>query len=178
MASRFIATDSDRVTAAVIPVPLFAGIANSSDPLTLDVVLSGSGSKARLNTPTVNNTSATYRHGFFVRLPVTFISGSEITVNVTGFVDVAPTVSKTLDLEAWKTASDGTVVGSDLVSTSAQAITTSAAVYSFTVDGSGLVAGDILLLNVAFALDDTGGSGAKKGLLTKVEATTALRFGM
>lgn len=174
----FKITDGDVVSSSVIPVPLFAGIPNSSNPFTNDVTLSGSGSKARLITPVVNNTSGTFLHSFIVRLPVSFVSGTDITVNLTGFVDVSPNVSKTIDIEAWKMASDGTVVGSDLNSTSAQAITTSAGVYSFTVTGAGLVAGDLLLVNVAFALDDTGGSGNKKGVLTKIETTTSLYFGV
>jgi len=65
---------------------------------------------------------------------------------------------ETIDCEVWELADAGTV-GSDLVSTTIQTITTDAfATYTFTINAGGLVAGDKILVFVRTAITEDAGT--------------------
>lgn len=125
----------------------------------------------------VNNTSATFIMAYEVELPRSFVPGS-YTCNVRAHVDVNPNTTKTVDLLVWKMGDDGITTGSDLVSTSAQSVTTTDAEYAFTVNLSGLLAGERLFVEVQMALDDSGGTGDKFGFINKVALSGSLRGGV
>lgn len=89
-------------------------------------------------------------------LPGTYIPGRDVTLTVNANRTGTGTAgTNTVDVQVYRVASDGTQ-GADLVTTAAQAITATAADYSFIVTGTGLVAGDRLLVQVVTVMQETG----------------------
>ncbi|MCU0872012.1 MAG: hypothetical protein MUE50_06670 [Pirellulaceae bacterium] len=77
-----------------------------------------------------------------------------------------------VDVEAYKLDADGTPTGSDLVTTDAQSINSlTLATKTFTIDGTGLVAGDKLMIRLTMTINDTATGTAVKG---EVKRTTML----
>lgn len=146
-------------------------IQHGSNYFSSDAVI-GTGTRRRRwkSNAAVNNSANTFIMGFEAELPRSFVPGT-YTVVVSANVDVNPNVTQNLDALLWKMANDGITTGSDLVSTSAQAITNAAADYSFTVDLSGLVAGEKIFLELQAILDNTGGSGDKFAFINSVRLT-------
>lgn len=109
---------------------------------------------------------------FLFPLPNLYVSGAAITVRIRAKKDTtAGTVADKVDLVAKLV---GDTLGSELCTTAAQSITTSYANYDFTVDPTGLVAGDILALEVHGITDDTGGATNKAVFISRVEVRLAL----
>lgn len=106
---------------------------------------------------TASGTSITQKARFTAYLPAEYVSGGVVKLRVRAKVEVAANVSNTVDLSAYET--DGTL-SADLVTTSAQALTTSFADYDFVVTSTSLVAGDELDVLLTFAADDTGATNA------------------
>jgi hypothetical protein len=102
-----------------------------------------------------NNTSASEVAAFAFVLPENYVDGQAITVRVRAKVSAARQVSATVDIVAKKV---GDTLGSDICATAAQNLTTSYANYDFTITPTGLVAGDVLCIEVYLATNDTGGS--------------------
>lgn len=100
--------------------------------------------------------SASESAGFFFPLPADYVAGGAITVRVRAKVSAAREVAQTVDVVAKKVGD--AAVGSDICATAAQALTTAYANYDFTITPTGLVAGDVLQVDVYLATDDTGAS--------------------
>lgn len=110
-----------------------------------------------LTSEAANNNSKTNVCRFLFALPAEYDAGETITCRVRAKVGGALAVAQTVDIEAYK--SDlGAGVGSDLCATAAQAVTTSYANYDFTITPTGLVAGDLLDIELTMVANDTGGS--------------------
>lgn len=103
---------------------------------------------------------------FSLSLPAWYVAGSAITVRLRAKTTALSTVSDKVDC-TFKIVGD--TVGSDLVTTSAQQITTSYANYDFTVTPTGRVAGETIQLVVTTDLDDTGGAIGGVGSISKVQ---------
>lgn len=120
---------------------------------------------------TVNETEASI--GIFTfTLPPEYVAGGDIKIRAAAGVVLAgdaALTSATIDFEAYKQATDGTV-GSDLVATAATAITTTIANKDFTVTATGLVAGDKLNIKMTTSVvEEAGGTGAANSRITRLQ---------
>lgn len=113
--------------------------------------------------------SASESAGFVAVLPTNYVAGGAVTIRVRAKVSAARQVTQTIDATI-KKQGDATL-GSDIVATAAQTLTTSYANYDFTVTPTGLAAGDVLVGTIVAAADDTG--GGNNGAIT-VTAVTIL----
>lgn len=100
--------------------------------------------------------SASETAGALIALPANYVDGQAITLRIRAKVSAARQVAQTVDAVV-KLASDG-ALGSDICATAAQSLTTDFANYDFTVTPTGLVAGDVLWVEITLATDDTGAS--------------------
>lgn len=101
------------------------------------------------------------------RLPHTYVAGSTITCRVRAKqATTLLTVGTTVDVVAKLI---GDTLGSDICTTAAQTVTTSYANYDFTITPTGLVAGDLLAIEVFVIEDDTGGTVNTAGSISRVE---------
>lgn len=93
---------------------------------------------------------------YSVTLPSSYIPGRDITLTVNAARTGTGTVgTNTVDFQAYRVATDGTQ-GADIVTTAAQTISATATDYTFTVTGTGLVAGDRLLVQLVTVMQETG----------------------
>lgn len=91
-------------------------------------------------------------------LPPEYVSGQPITVRVRAKEEVgAATVSTTVDVKVYKTDKEAGI-GSDICATDAIDVTTAVGNKDFTVTPTGLVAGDVLDIEVTGVVTDTGGT--------------------
>ncbi len=115
-----------------------------------------------------NSKSDAFR--FLFALPVEYVAGETVTLRVHSMITGNVNVAQTVDASAYKV--DGAAgIGSDLVSTSAIALTTSFADHDFTITPTTLGPGDILDIQITLAANDTGASNNK---LCKVGAVQML----
>lgn len=105
---------------------------------------------------TTNNSSATETASFVVVVDSAMLKNTAMTIVARAKVSAARQVAATIDATA-KVVSDGSL-GSDLVTTSAQALTTSYADYYFTMPMTSIIAGSKIVVTLSCAADDTGGS--------------------
>jgi hypothetical protein len=157
---------------------LSAGINVGSDNLTLS-----NGTFAapatKLASPTVNNNTKTCdmrfrdvlcaRHVEAATIDLTapvpeVAANANVSVIVRARSTGTPTTSKTLDLVAFRSNREGSVdtsigTSGDVCTTAAQTVTTSWADYTFTLDGTGLLAGDPMEYCFRTFQNDTGGTG-------------------
>lgn len=104
-----------------------------------------------------NNTSVTEKAACYVALPSNYQAGGTLTLRLRGSVSVARTASCTIDAVVKKLGDAG--LGSDICETAAQSInSTTAANKDFVITPTGLVAGDVLMVEVTIVNNDTGGS--------------------
>ncbi len=117
------------------------------------------------NAPTLQGvdfggTSTDEKGSFEFVLPAEYVAGETITCRL--LAAMLTTISDgtaTVDVEAWKVAATG-LVGSDLCATAAQSINSlTPANKDFTITPTGLVAGDKLMIRLAFGGSDTGNLG-------------------
>lgn len=104
-------------------------------------------------------------------LPENYVSGGTITISA--FVDVqgAGTLgSCTIDFEAYKMTLATGAVGSDLVTTAAQAINATGAEKTFTVTPTGLVAGDKLVVKMTTSVVESAAT-AIRAVITRLGVT-------
>lgn len=102
-----------------------------------------------------NNTKTDKALWEFV-LPDTYVAGQDLTLTVNADYDgtgVAGT--KTIDASVYEQAAVGTGT-TDLCATAAQTLTATAASYVFIITGTNLVPGDVVLIVVTVALEETG----------------------
>lgn len=121
---------------------------------------------------TINETEVSV--GWFrFTLPDKYVAAGDVKVRVVaGLVDAgtADIGACTIDVEAREQGDNGTV-GADLVTTAAQAISTTFAAKDFVVTAAGLVAGDVLVCKLISSVVETaGGSGdALNSRITKLQ---------
>lgn len=118
-----------------------------------------------LTTSAVSSGTATRSASFIYTVPSNYKAGTNITVRIRAKVDTVPGTSATLSA-TFKAISDGGL-GSNLVTTSAQNLTTSYVDYDFTVNGASLTPGALCILTVTIAITT---SSAVTGTIAKVEA--------
>ncbi len=102
---------------------------------------------------------------FSFALPAWYVTGSAITVRLRAKTTALSTVSDTV-VCTFKVVAD--TVGSDLVTTAAQQMTTGYVNYDFVVTPTSRVAGETIQLVVTTALTDTGGTIGGVGSISKV----------
>lgn len=93
---------------------------------------------------------------FEFQLPPEYVAGGDISIRAG--VDVVGTGALgtcTIDFSAYLQNKTSGAVGSDLVSTAAQAISATAALLTFVVTPTGLVAGDLLIIKMTTSVDNT-----------------------
>lgn len=105
-----------------------------------------------------NSKSDAFR--FLYPLPIDYVAGGGVKIRIrammTGNVQVAQTV-----VAAAYLADGAGGVGSNLVTTAAQTLTTAMADYDFVVTPTGLVVGNVLDILVTLVANDTGGTANK-----------------
>lgn len=123
---------------------------------------------------TVNETEVSVGLVTFV-LPENYVSGGTITLDAVCDIDLAgdaALTSATIDFTLGKVSMTDGSAGSDLVTTAATAVTTTAGTKSFTVTPTNLVAGDKLSGSMTSTVIETaGGTGAAAMRVYKVGAT-------
>ena len=118
-----------------------------------------------------NNTAAEESAHFVFPLPAEYVSGGAITMRLRGKVSANRDTAQTLVVVV-KKMSDA--LGGDLNATSLQTVTTSYANYDFTITPTGLVAGDILYVEILMSMDDSdGGTGAGTGTISAISVICA-----
>jgi hypothetical protein len=107
-------------------------------------------------------------------LPQNYVSGGTITVRVrAAMLTTISDGTGTVDVEVWKPDLDG-AVGSDLCTTAATTMNSlTPANKDFVVTPTGLVAGDRLIIRLAFAASDTGNVGVMIPEISNVEVRFA-----
>lgn len=105
---------------------------------------------------------------FLVPISPFYVAGTTVTARVRAKVSAAAQVSSTVDVLIFAADLAGGV-SADLVTTAAQAITTTVGNYDFTVTPTALTPGSVLDILITVALNDTGGSGALLGSVYNVE---------
>jgi hypothetical protein len=109
-------------------------------------------------------------------LPPEYVAGQTVQiVLVAGANTTVASTTMTVDVEACKVGTDGTV-GADLVQTAAQACNNlTAAAKTFTLDASGLSAGDKLDIRVAITTNDTATVTAVKGVVNAAYISASIK---
>lgn len=135
----------------------------------------GSPATLSLVTEVANSSTKTDDVEYEVTLPPDYVAGSAITVAVTQAITIgAGTLStKTLTVDAFKVAADGTV-GSNL-GPAAQNLTNASSTLSFAITPTGLVAGDKLLIQLQTVLTETGASNVTANL-TSINITSSVKM--
>jgi hypothetical protein len=141
----------------------------SSDDLGLIIGTFGTDAVV-VQTSDAKNTTATQRARFTYRLPHSYVSGQLISaVAWAGMKTTVANGTATIDFEVYKKNDNTGLVGSDLVSTSATTINSlTAADKAFTIDPTGLSAGDELDIRVTIAITDSATGTAVIGRIMKL----------
>ena len=123
-----------------------------------------------IQTSDAKNTSVTQRARFVYRIPMNYVSGQLISVVAwAGMKTTVANGTATIDFEVYKKNDSTGLVGSDLVTTSATSINSlTAADDAFTIDPTGLSAGDELDIRVTIAITDSGTGTAVIGRIMKI----------
>jgi hypothetical protein len=123
-----------------------------------------------IQTSDAKNTTVTQRARFVYRLPHNYASGQLISaVAWAGMKTTVANGTATIDFEAYKKNDSTGLAGSDLVSTSATTINSlTAADKAFTIDPTGLSAGDELDIRVTIAITDSATGTAVIGRIMKL----------
>ena len=102
-------------------------------------------------------------------LPPEYVAGETVQLIVSGKMDTTvASVLATVDVEAHEVAADGTV-GADLCTTAAQSINSlTAASRTFSINATGLTAGDQLDIRITVAIQDGATATEVYGVVTKV----------
>lgn len=119
------------------------------------------GTSLGLKSETAKNSSVTDVGSVTMAVPPSLpLDGSlALTINAQVVPGSGTLSVKTIDASVYVVGADGTM-GADLVSTAAQTLTSSAANYTFTIDGSSVVPGAMLAAKVTMALTETANADA------------------
>ncbi len=114
-------------------------------------------------------TTSDEKGSFEYVLPPTYQAGTTFTLRVrAAMLTTISDGTATIDANVWEANEDG-AVGSDLVTTSAQDMNSlSIADFDFVVTPTDLVAGDKIIIRLAFAGSDTGNAGVMIQEISKV----------
>ena len=105
---------------------------------------------------------------FRTHLPDDYEAGQTFQIRIVAGMSVLADTSATLDLEAYKIADDGTI-SADLCTTTPEDINNATlAAKDFTINPSGLVAGDEFDMRIAVAVNDAAGGTAVRAIITKI----------
>ena len=123
---------------------------------------------------TVNETELSEGWFSFV-LPENYVAGGTISLRAVAGVTIAGdavlNASSTIDMECRLQTDTTGAVGSDLVTTAAQALAAAGATFNFTVTPTSRAAGDKLICKLATSvIEDAGGTGAATAFITKLAA--------
>lgn len=125
----------------------------------------------KLVTSDAKATTVTQKARFTLRVPEDYEDGETIKLRISGGMNT--TVSDgtaTVDVSAYLNGRDGTIDGSDLVTTAATTINSlTFADKDFTIDGSGLSAGDELDVLITIAITDAATATAVIGAIGAIE---------
>ncbi len=104
---------------------------------------------------------------FEVYLPPNYVDAGDVQLRAVVDVTGSGTLGTcTVDFEARESDNDG-AVGSDLVTTAAQAVSATSAAYDFSLTATALVASDKLVCKLTTSIQETGGT-AIRALITKL----------
>jgi len=122
-----------------------------------------------IETEAVQNTSDNADLAFEFQLPPHYVAGTKVQLIINALYVLASgtTVTHTLDIEVYKLGDDG-AVGSDLNQTGEQTLTASAADYTYTIDESGLAAGDRFMGVVRGAISEGDNAGTIKAVIGSI----------
>jgi hypothetical protein len=114
-------------------------------------------------------TTTDEKTAFTFTLPPEYVSGETITLRVrAAMLTTVSDGTATVDAEVWKEDGAGDV-GTDICATAPQSINSlTPANKDFTITPTGLVAGDVLQVRLAFAGSDTGNVGVMIPEISKV----------
>ena len=108
---------------------------------------------------------------FLFALPAEYVAAGTITVRVKARMNNTLTVGGSIDVTGCYKTDGAAGIGSDLCTTTLQALTTSFANYDFTITPTGLAAGDLLDIQLTGIATDTGGA---TGYLIEIGAVEIL----
>lgn len=148
---------------------------SANDDLALDGGTFGT-SAPTLRTGDVKTATVTRYARALIRLPAEFDDGESVTLRlVAGMLTTVADTSATVDVECYAVDKEGSI-GSDLCSTSAKSINSlTFADQDFTIDGSGLVAGDWLDVRITVAVTDSATATAVIAAIASVELLCDVR---
>lgn len=172
------------LTIELVPEPVYLPLfsARSDNGTVLDAagatgnfkVVGTVGTSLYLQGQDAQNNTKTDAAVYEFTLPSTYVAGVSPTLIVNAHYAVVSGAgtagTKTIDAFAYEIASAGTA-GSDLVTTSVQTLTTSAADYSFVITGTGLKAGERLQIRLLGAIQETANGGAFATRINSVRLT-------
>lgn len=174
-------------SAVVFPVPLASARVWDAlhtnipgTPAADDLGISGGtwGTHApKLTTGDVKAAGCTRRARLAVKAPMEYQAGETFKLRLSaGMETTVADGSATVDLEAFVNGRDGTIDGSDLVTTAAQSINSlTFADKEFTLDASGLSAGDELDVRLTITIVDAATATAVIGSVGALEAVCDIR---
>lgn len=118
------------------------------------------GTSISLSSEAANGNTKTDKCIFEVQLPQFYKAGDSLTVTVNALhtLNSGTASVKTVQAKAYLLASDGTS-SADLIGAAAQATTTAAAEYTFTIAGATLTAGARLLIQITAVITETASGG-------------------
>lgn len=130
-----------------------------------------------LQTGDVKNTTGTRYARYILVMPAEYDAGGTVKIRLSaGMKTTAASVSATADVEAYKSARDALVSGSDLVTTAATTInSTTFGDKDFTLTSTNLSPGDILDVRVAIAWNDGQPTNVVNGCIGSLELVCDIR---
>lgn len=132
---------------------------------------------AKLSTGDLKAAGATTRYARYqIPIPAEYDAGESLTLRISaGMETTVADTTATVDVEAYKADREG-AVGSDLCTTAAQSINSlTFADKDFTINPSGMSAGDLLDVRVAVAVNDAGTGTAVIGAIGAIERLVDVR---
>ena len=114
---------------------------------------------------------------FTFQLPAEYDDGQTVTLRVrAGMLTTIADMAATLDVEAYESDGEAGVDAADLVTTAAASInSTTLADFDFVIDGSSLVAGDLLDIRLTVTVNDAATATAVKAILGSIEMLVDIR---
>lgn len=113
------------------------------------------GTVLQLISEVANNNTKTDKALWEFVVPDSYVAGQDLSLIINAEINGAGTPgTKTVDAEVFEQATNGTGT-TDICATAAQAIAANAADYTFTITGTNIAPGDVLLVVVTIVLQET-----------------------
>jgi len=100
-------------------------------------------------------------------IPPEYVAGETLQIVIRAKVGATMGTEQSIDVSCYLSDEEGGL-GSDLIATAAQNLTTSYVDYTFTVTAGGLAAGDVLDIEITGVANDTGGTANEHIYIGKV----------